>query len=291
MESATSRPPASDRREQRALEDAVEDRAPDAGLALRLVAPLGHPRHAALLGPALAGRGRRASRGARSREPSTATATTRIVPMPNETNTALPARNMPAIAAMTVKPEISTARPEVAAAAFERGLASRGRRRVPPSRAAGRTSSSRRRPRDRRAGRRSTTLSSSGVELADRAEQADRAEHGGEAEQQRQAGGDERAERDQQDDQRDRERERPRPSGSPARRPCRSPSRPTRRRTRRVTSGCARWSCATAAERALDASLAASSSPGSSKVTSVEPPVLGDVALVALARERVSRPC
>ena len=41
-----------------------------------------------------------------------------IVPMPNETNTALPARNMPAIAAMTVKPEIRTARPEVAAAAF-----------------------------------------------------------------------------------------------------------------------------------------------------------------------------
>ncbi len=50
-------------------------------------------------------------------EPITATATTRIVPMPKETNTALPARNMPAIAAMTVKPEISTARPEVAAAA------------------------------------------------------------------------------------------------------------------------------------------------------------------------------
>ncbi len=45
------------------------------------------------------------------------------------------------------------------------------------------------------------------MQLADRAEQADRAEHGGEAEQQRQAGGDERAERDQQDDQRDRERE------------------------------------------------------------------------------------
>ena len=50
-------------------------------------------------------------------EPSTATATTRIVPMPNETKTALPARNMPAMAAMTVKPEIRTARPDVAAAA------------------------------------------------------------------------------------------------------------------------------------------------------------------------------
>ena len=55
-------------------------------------------------------------------EPSIATATTRIVPMPNETNTALPARNMPAIAAITVRPETSTARPEVAAAAFERGV-------------------------------------------------------------------------------------------------------------------------------------------------------------------------
>ena len=38
--------------------------------------------------------------------------------MPNETKTALPARNMPAIAAITVKPETSTARPDVAAAAL-----------------------------------------------------------------------------------------------------------------------------------------------------------------------------
>ena len=51
-------------------------------------------------------------------EPSMATATTMIVPTPNEEKTALPARNMPAIAAITVRPEMSTARPDVAAAAF-----------------------------------------------------------------------------------------------------------------------------------------------------------------------------
>ena len=36
--------------------------------------------------------------------------------MPNEEKIGLPDRNMPAMAAMTVKPEIRTARPEVAAA-------------------------------------------------------------------------------------------------------------------------------------------------------------------------------
>ena len=49
-------------------------------------------------------------------EPSIATPTTRMLPTPKETNTGLPAKNMPAMAAMTVKPEMSTARPEVAAA-------------------------------------------------------------------------------------------------------------------------------------------------------------------------------
>jgi hypothetical protein len=39
------------------------------------------------------------------------------------------------------------------------------------------------------------------VDLADRTEQADRADHGGRAEHERESGGDERAERDQQDDQ------------------------------------------------------------------------------------------
>ncbi len=49
-------------------------------------------------------------------EPRTATATTSIVSMASEVNTAFPARNIPAIAIMTVSPDMSTARPDVAAA-------------------------------------------------------------------------------------------------------------------------------------------------------------------------------
>ena len=49
-------------------------------------------------------------------DPSTATATTTIVPTANDMNVALPVRNIPAIAIITVRPETSTARPEVAAA-------------------------------------------------------------------------------------------------------------------------------------------------------------------------------
>ena len=49
-------------------------------------------------------------------EPSSATATTSIVPMPKPTKIGLPANSSPAIATITVTPEISTARPEVAAA-------------------------------------------------------------------------------------------------------------------------------------------------------------------------------
>jgi hypothetical protein len=50
-------------------------------------------------------------------EPTTAIATTVIVPAANEVKVAAPARNIPAIAIATVTPETSTARPEVAAAA------------------------------------------------------------------------------------------------------------------------------------------------------------------------------
>ena len=58
-----------------------------------------------------------ASRAARTvTEAIIAIATTRIVPWANEMNVKSPLRNMPAIAAITVKPEISTERPEVAAA-------------------------------------------------------------------------------------------------------------------------------------------------------------------------------
>ncbi len=49
-------------------------------------------------------------------EPRTATPTTRIVPTANDWNTMLPAKNMPAIAIITVRPEMRTAWPDVAAA-------------------------------------------------------------------------------------------------------------------------------------------------------------------------------
>ena len=45
-----------------------------------------------------------------------ATATTSIVPMPKPTKIGLPANSRPAIATITVRPEMSTARPDVAAA-------------------------------------------------------------------------------------------------------------------------------------------------------------------------------
>jgi hypothetical protein len=69
-------------------------------------------------------------------EANTAIATTRIVPSANEMKALSPLMNMPAIATITVTPEISTARPEVAAAvsSAERSLrpaarSSRSRRR------------------------------------------------------------------------------------------------------------------------------------------------------------------
>ncbi len=50
-------------------------------------------------------------------EPSIATPTTSIVATPNERNVLSPVSSMPAIATITVKPEMSTDRPDVAAAA------------------------------------------------------------------------------------------------------------------------------------------------------------------------------
>ncbi len=66
----------------------------------------------------------------------TAIATTKIVPSANEMNALSPLMNMPAIATITVAPEMSTARPEVAAAAS---------RAAPSLRPAARSSRSRRR--------------------------------------------------------------------------------------------------------------------------------------------------
>ena len=50
-------------------------------------------------------------------EPIIATATTTIVPVANDVKSSSPPRYIPPIANITVQPEISTARPEVAAAA------------------------------------------------------------------------------------------------------------------------------------------------------------------------------
>ena len=49
-------------------------------------------------------------------EPIMATSTTVIAPTPSAVNVMSPARNMPAMATITVRPEIRMARPEVAAA-------------------------------------------------------------------------------------------------------------------------------------------------------------------------------
>ena len=51
-------------------------------------------------------------------EPSIAIATTTIEPVASPANSGSPAKYRPAMAAITVRPEISTVRPEVAAAAI-----------------------------------------------------------------------------------------------------------------------------------------------------------------------------
>jgi hypothetical protein len=60
---------------------------------------------------------RESSAGSTVSEPSMATPTTTIVPTANDMNDLSPVRNIPAIADITDTPEMSTERPEVAAAA------------------------------------------------------------------------------------------------------------------------------------------------------------------------------
>ena len=60
---------------------------------------------------------RESSAGRTVREPSIATATTIIVAIPNERYVLSPENSIPAIATITVRPEMSTDRPDVAAAA------------------------------------------------------------------------------------------------------------------------------------------------------------------------------
>ena len=62
-------------------------------------------------------------------DPTTATATTIIVPIAIEVKVPRPARSMPDIATITVKPETITARPEVAAAMSRASAALRPARR------------------------------------------------------------------------------------------------------------------------------------------------------------------
>ena len=57
------------------------------------------------------------SAGSTVSEPSIATPTTAIVPVANDANVDAPPKYIPAIAIITVTPETSTARPDVAAAA------------------------------------------------------------------------------------------------------------------------------------------------------------------------------
>ena len=104
--------PASDRRERRPAQDAVDDRAPDPAFAV-VAAEAADERDAtrSTLSPS-----RESTAGSTVSEPSTATATTRIVASASEAKVGSPVRNMPAIATITVRPEMSTERPEVAAA-------------------------------------------------------------------------------------------------------------------------------------------------------------------------------
>ena len=110
--SATSSPPARTADSGRPAQDAVDDGAPDPALAAsRRRRPRSGTRPRSTLSPS-----RESSAGSTVSEPSIAIATTAIVAIANEAKTRSPVRNMPAIAVITVRPEISTARPEVAAA-------------------------------------------------------------------------------------------------------------------------------------------------------------------------------
>ncbi len=67
-------------------------------------------------------------------EPSIATATTMIVPTANDAELLSPVRNCPAMATMTVRPEMRIARPEVAEAISTADVSSRPARRSSRSR-------------------------------------------------------------------------------------------------------------------------------------------------------------
>ena len=111
--SATSTPPArtADRRGRRRTRSTIEPQIRPSPSSRRSRLTNG-TRSRSTLSPSL-----ESSAGMTVSEPSIAVATTVIVARPNEAKAASPVRNMPAIATMTVSPEMSTERPEVAAAA------------------------------------------------------------------------------------------------------------------------------------------------------------------------------
>ncbi len=139
-------------------------------------------------------------------EPSTATATTSMVPTAIEVKTALPAISMPAMAISTVTPEIEHGLARGRGGELERGLVGApgvALLHLAPE-VEHRVVDADREPDEQDHARRGVRHRD---DLADRGDQADRADHGGDAEQQRDAGGHQGAEGDQEDEQRDRERE------------------------------------------------------------------------------------
>ena len=137
-------------------------------------------------------------------EPSTAIATTIIVPIANDMNVLSPVKNRPATATITVRPEMSTERPDVAAAASS-AAARCGRR---PLFALAADVEQRVVDADREPDQQHDleTESSIGTSWLGRA-RARRREDRREREHDRQDRGDERAEDEQQDHERDRQRE------------------------------------------------------------------------------------
>src|SRR4029079_4879564 len=121
-----------DHGDERMGEDTVEDPAPGPA-ALRPLEPV-EEGHAQLDDPVTEPREERPqpflprtrrperSAGRTVSEPGTAIATTRMVAIANEPNVLSPVRNMPAMAVITVRPEMRTERPEVAAAASRAAL-------------------------------------------------------------------------------------------------------------------------------------------------------------------------
>ena len=137
-------------------------------------------------------------------EPSIAIATTIIVATPNEANVVSPVMSMPAIARITVMPEMRTERPEVAAAASSAAAPGRLPVLAFTLQVEHRVVDADREPdQEHDCG----GLRRHRQQLAGQRDQPEGGEYGGQGEEQRNACGHERSESDHEDDQRDRNRE------------------------------------------------------------------------------------